>query len=57
MKVCPYIDGTNHISRIARLANCDLNLTRLAISHLLYGRSFFKTTLALIVALSATTKS
>ncbi|KAI0672997.1 nitrogen permease regulator 2-domain-containing protein [Trametes maxima] len=36
VKVCPYIDGTNHISRIARLANCDLNLTRLAISHLLY---------------------
>ncbi|KAI0362371.1 NPR2-domain-containing protein [Trametes cingulata] len=35
-KICPYIDGTNHISRIARLANCDLNLTRLAISHLLY---------------------
>ncbi|OJT07836.1 Nitrogen permease regulator 2 -like protein [Trametes pubescens] len=36
VKICPYIDGTNHISRIARLANCDLNLTRLAISHLLY---------------------
>ncbi|KAH9945929.1 NPR2-domain-containing protein [Epithele typhae] len=35
-KVCPFIDGINHVSRIARLANCDLNLTRLAISHLLY---------------------
>ncbi|KAI0780707.1 nitrogen permease regulator 2-domain-containing protein [Trametes elegans] len=36
VKICPYIDGINHITRIARLANCDLNLTRLAISHLLY---------------------
>ncbi|KAI0636749.1 NPR2-domain-containing protein [Trametes polyzona] len=36
VKICPYIDGTNHVSRIARLANSDLNLTRLAISHLLY---------------------
>ncbi|KAH9901585.1 NPR2-domain-containing protein [Cubamyces lactineus] len=36
VKICPYIDGTNHVSRIARLANCDPNLTRLAISHLLY---------------------
>ncbi|RPD66360.1 NPR2-domain-containing protein [Lentinus tigrinus ALCF2SS1-7] len=36
VKICPFIDGINHVSRIARLANCDPNLTRLAISHLLY---------------------
>ncbi|KAI0748353.1 nitrogen permease regulator 2-domain-containing protein [Daedaleopsis nitida] len=36
VKICPYIDGINHVSRIARLANCDVNLTRLAVSHLLY---------------------
>ncbi|TBU49096.1 NPR2-domain-containing protein [Dichomitus squalens] len=36
VKICPFIDGINHVSRIARLANCDLNLTRLAVSHLLY---------------------
>ncbi|KAF8643915.1 hypothetical protein AX16_008931 [Volvariella volvacea WC 439] len=35
-KVCRYIDGTNHVSRIAQLADCDINLTRQAISHLLY---------------------
>ena len=34
-QICPFIDGINHVSRIARLANCDPNLTRLAISHLL----------------------
>ncbi|KAJ7343366.1 nitrogen permease regulator 2-domain-containing protein [Mycena albidolilacea] len=36
VKVCRYIDGVNHVSRIAHLADCDLSLTRLAISHLLY---------------------
>ncbi|KAF7323074.1 hypothetical protein HMN09_00087500 [Mycena chlorophos] len=36
VKVCRYIDGVNHISRIAHLADCDLALARLAISHLLY---------------------
>ncbi|KAI1794580.1 NPR2-domain-containing protein [Ganoderma leucocontextum] len=36
VKVCPFIDGISHVSRIARLANCDPNLTRLAISHLLF---------------------
>ncbi|KAG0699675.1 nitrogen permease regulator 2-domain-containing protein [Suillus ampliporus] len=35
-KVCRYIDGVNHVSRIAHLADCDLELTRQAISHLLY---------------------
>ncbi|KAJ7632734.1 nitrogen permease regulator 2-domain-containing protein [Roridomyces roridus] len=36
VKVCRHIDGVNHVSRIAHLADCDLALTRLAISHLLY---------------------
>ncbi|KZT70125.1 NPR2-domain-containing protein [Daedalea quercina L-15889] len=36
VKVCQFIDGTNHVSRIARLAECDLDLTRQAIAHLLY---------------------
>ncbi|KAJ7741526.1 NPR2-domain-containing protein [Mycena maculata] len=36
VKVCRYIDGVNHVSRIAHLADCDIVLTRLAISHLLY---------------------
>ncbi|KAK7020519.1 nitrogen permease regulator 2-domain-containing protein [Favolaschia claudopus] len=35
-KVCPHINGVNHVSRIAYLAECDIALTRLAISHLLY---------------------
>ncbi|KAH7912227.1 nitrogen permease regulator 2-domain-containing protein [Hygrophoropsis aurantiaca] len=35
-KVCRFIDGVNHVSRIAQLADCDLELTRQAISHLLY---------------------
>lgn len=34
-KVCTFIDGTNHVARIASLADCDLDLTRKAISHLL----------------------
>ncbi|CAK5277376.1 unnamed protein product, partial [Mycena citricolor] len=29
-------NGVNHVSRIAYLADCDISLTRLAISHLLY---------------------
>ncbi|KAJ7285989.1 nitrogen permease regulator 2-domain-containing protein [Mycena rebaudengoi] len=36
VKVCKFIDGVNHVSRIAYLADCDLALTRHAISHLLY---------------------
>ncbi|KAG5653846.1 hypothetical protein H0H81_010119 [Sphagnurus paluster] len=35
VKVCKFIDGTNHVSRIAHLADCDIVLTRQAISHLL----------------------
>ncbi|KAG2367423.1 nitrogen permease regulator 2-domain-containing protein [Suillus spraguei] len=35
-KVCRHIDGVNHVSRIAHLADCDIELTRQAISHLLY---------------------
>ncbi|KAI0277219.1 nitrogen permease regulator 2 [Russula aff. rugulosa BPL654] len=35
-KVCKYIDGTNHIARIAHLADCDIALSRQAIAHLLY---------------------
>ncbi|KAH9484115.1 Nitrogen permease regulator 2-like protein [Psilocybe cubensis] len=36
LKVSKFIDGINHVSRIAHLADCDLALTRQAISHLLY---------------------
>ncbi|KAI0797599.1 nitrogen permease regulator 2-domain-containing protein [Abortiporus biennis] len=36
VKVCQYIDGVNHVSRIAQLAECDLDLTREAVAHLLY---------------------
>ncbi|KAG5730919.1 Nitrogen permease regulator 2 like protein [Termitomyces sp. T112] len=36
VKVAKFIDGTNHVSRIAYLANCDITLTRQAISHLLF---------------------
>lgn len=35
IQICPLIDGTNHVSRIAYLADCDIHLTRNAISHLL----------------------
>lgn len=35
LKVCKFIDGTNHVSRIAHLADCDIAVTRQAISHLL----------------------
>ncbi|XP_006457955.1 hypothetical protein AGABI2DRAFT_199067 [Agaricus bisporus var. bisporus H97] len=34
--VCKFIDGTNHVSRIAHLADSEINLTRQAVSHLLY---------------------
>ena len=34
-QICKFIDGTNHVSRIAHLADCDPALTREAISHLL----------------------
>lgn len=34
-KVCGYINGVNHVRRIAQLADCDLELTRQAIAHLL----------------------
>lgn len=36
IKVIPWIDGVNHVSKIAHLADCDLELARLAIAHLLY---------------------
>lgn len=35
LKVTNFIDGTNHVSRIAYLADCDIQVTRQAISHLL----------------------
>ncbi|KAH7889428.1 nitrogen permease regulator 2-domain-containing protein [Phlebopus sp. FC_14] len=35
-KVCTHINGVDHVSRIAQLADCDLELTRQAIAHLLY---------------------
>ncbi|KAK2466769.1 hypothetical protein APHAL10511_001027 [Amanita phalloides] len=36
LKVCGFIDGVNHVRRIAHLAECDVELTRSAIAHLLY---------------------
>lgn len=35
-KVAEHINGVNHVSRIAHLADCDISFTRQAISHLLY---------------------
>ncbi|GJE90893.1 NPR2-domain-containing protein [Phanerochaete sordida] len=35
-KVVQYIDGVNHVARIARLADCDIDLCRQAMAHLLY---------------------
>ncbi|KAG6329285.1 hypothetical protein ID866_9805 [Astraeus odoratus] len=35
-KVCEHINGVNHVRRIAQLADCDLELTRQAVAHLLY---------------------
>ncbi|KAK7693728.1 hypothetical protein QCA50_003300 [Cerrena zonata] len=35
-KVCEFIDGVNHIARIAQLADCDIALAREAIAHLKY---------------------
>ncbi|UZJ51300.1 hypothetical protein CBS101457_000620 [Exobasidium rhododendri] len=37
-KVLPFIDGVNHVKRIAQLADSDLELTRQCIEHLLYYR-------------------
>ncbi len=34
-QVCKFIDGVNHVSRIAQLAECDVELVRMAIAHLL----------------------
>ncbi|KAF9791247.1 nitrogen permease regulator 2-domain-containing protein [Thelephora terrestris] len=36
VKVCNVIDGVSHVSRLAALADCDLELTRQAIAHLLH---------------------
>ncbi|KAK0503410.1 nitrogen permease regulator 2-domain-containing protein [Armillaria luteobubalina] len=36
VKICQFIDGTNHVGRIARLADCDSCFARQAIAHLLY---------------------
>lgn len=35
-RVCRHVDGTNHVARIAHLADCDIELARSAVSHLLY---------------------
>ncbi|KAI6132117.1 nitrogen permease regulator 2-domain-containing protein [Pisolithus croceorrhizus] len=35
-KICEHINGINHVRRIAQLADCDLQLTRQAVAHLLY---------------------
>lgn len=37
-KILPFIDGINHVKRIAQLADADLELTRQGIEHLLYYR-------------------
>lgn len=37
-KVLPFVDGINHVKRIAQLADADLELTRQCIEHLLYYR-------------------
>lgn len=36
VKVCNVIDGVSHVSRLAALADCDIELTRHAIAHLLH---------------------
>ncbi|KIY53935.1 nitrogen permease regulator 2, partial [Fistulina hepatica ATCC 64428] len=36
VKIYEFINGVNHVSRIAHLADCDVNLTRQAITHLLF---------------------
>ncbi|KAF4615412.1 hypothetical protein D9613_002714 [Agrocybe pediades] len=36
LKVSKFVNGVNHVSRIAHLADCDISLTREAIQHLLY---------------------
>lgn len=35
-RVLPFVDGVNHVKRIAQLADADLELTRQCIEHLLY---------------------
>jgi hypothetical protein len=35
LQICDYIDGVNHVGRIAALADCDTELAREAIAHLL----------------------
>jgi hypothetical protein len=35
LQICEFMDGTNHVARIARLADCDIGLTRQAVAHLL----------------------
>lgn len=35
-RILPFIDGVNHVKRIAQLADADLGLTRAALEHLLY---------------------
>jgi hypothetical protein len=42
-KVLPFIDGINHVKRIAQLADADLELTRQCIEHLLYYRCIITT--------------
>lgn len=34
-QVCEFVDGVNHVSKIAHLADCDKDLTRKAVQHLL----------------------
>ena len=41
-KVCNVIDGVSHVSRIAALVDCDLELTRQAIAHLLFVKSLLR---------------
>ena len=35
-RILPFIDGVNHVKRIAQLADADLGLTRACLEHLLY---------------------
>lgn len=42
-RVLPFIDGVNHVKRIAQLADADLELTRQCIEHLLYYRCIITT--------------
>ena len=42
-RVLPFIDGINHVKRIAQLADADLELTRQCVEHLLYYRCVITT--------------